>query len=198
VDAPAGSAALAAAEAYAYQAQEAIRAVPADLPAFAQMLRFLAAIDEPPLPPKANIGVVDDGSDAMGEALNLMARHNLLFQLIPAADPKYNLNISRIPKGISPYEFAMQIRHDLTDEKRLLRLFGSSVVLARLTGDKKRTRVHLLNYGKAPVKGLRVRVLGAYPKGKLAAGELEAYTVEEGATEFTIKQLTIYEVVDLF
>ena len=29
----------------------------------------------------------------MGEVLNLMARHNLLFRVIPAADPKYDLNI---------------------------------------------------------------------------------------------------------
>jgi hypothetical protein len=75
-------------------------------------------------------------------------------------------------------------------------------VLVRLTGDGKQARVHFLNYGKAAVKGLRVRVSGAYPKGKLSAYEhphdaLEDYTVEDKATEFSIPELGTYAVVDL-
>jgi hypothetical protein len=47
-----------------------------------------------------------------------------------------------------------------------------------------------------------VRVLGAYAQGKLAAFEhpveaLEEYSVEDGATEFTIPVLGAYAVVDL-
>ena len=156
----------------------------------------------------ANIGVIDDGSDTMAEVLNLMARHNLLFHVIPAPDSKYDLNIrlgtAEYPKEdlADPYAFAMQIRHRLTDEKRLLRLYGSNVVLARLTGDGGQARVHLLNYGKSTVKGLRVRVLGSYPRGKLAAfgrekAELQDYGVQEGATEFTIPEMGSYAVIDL-
>jgi hypothetical protein len=201
-DAPAGSAALAAAEAFAYGAGAAIRAAPEDLDAFARMLRFLGEIDQPRLPVMANIGVIDDGSDTMAEVLNLLARHNLLFHVIPAADPKYDLNIRLVPEAANPYEFAMQIRRDLTDEKRLLRIYGSNVVLVRLTGDASQARVHLLNYGKATVKGLRVRVLGSYPQGKLSAFEhphaaLEDYNVQDGATEFTIPGIGTYAVVDL-
>jgi hypothetical protein len=201
-DAPAGSAALAAAEAYAYGVETAIRVAPEDLAPFAGMLKFLGEIDQPRLPVMANIGVIDDGSDTMAEVLNLLARHNLLFQVIPAADLKYDLNISSVPKAADPYEFAMQVRHQLTDEKRLLRIYGSNVVLARLTGDAAQARLHLLNYGKGAVKGLRVRVLGAYPQGKLSAYEhsraaLEDYTVEDGATEFTIPEMGSYAVVDL-
>lgn len=207
-DAPAGSAALAAAEAFAYGVDAAIRAAPQDLPAFARMLRFLAEIEQPPLPVKANIGVIDDGSDAMGEVLNLMARHNLLFHVIPAPDPKYDINI-RLGAGeytaedaADPYEFAMKIRRRLTDEKRLLRIYGSNVVLARLTGEGSRARIHLLNYGEAAVRGLRVRLLGSYREGKLAAFEhpgatLRDYTVEDNATEFTIPEMGSYAVVDL-
>jgi hypothetical protein len=207
-DAPAGSAALAAAEAYAYGVEAAIRAAPEDLAPFASMLKFLGEIDQPRLPVMANIGVIDDGSDTLAEVLNLMARHNLLFHVIPAADSKYTLNVrlgtAEYPaeEAANPYEFAMKIRRRLTDEKRLLRTYGSTVVLARLTGEGKQARVHLLNYGKASVKVLRVRVLGSYEHGKLAAFEhpgaaLEEYSVQDGATEFTIPEMGTYAVVDL-
>ena len=201
-DVPKRRAMLAAAEAFAYGVHAAVRASPEDLPAFGRMRRFLAGLDRPPLPVMANIGVIDDGSDTMGEVLNLMARHNLLFRIIPAEDSRYDLNIRNTADAADPYRFAMNLRHRLTDEKRLLRIYGSSVVLARLTGDREHVRVHLLNYGDAPVSGLRVRVLGSYPHGSLAAFDLPQasladYTVEDGATEFTIPEITIYAVVDL-
>jgi hypothetical protein len=200
--APTGSAALAAAEAFAYAADAAIRAAPEDVTAFAHMLRFLGEIDRPRLPVRANIGVIDDGSDTMSEVLNLLARHNLLFHVIPVSDSRYDLNIRNVPEAADPYEFAMKVRRDLTDEKRLVRVFGSNVVLVRLTGDGSQARVHLLNYGTATVKGLRARVLGSYPQGKLAAFEhpgaaLADYSVADGATEFTIQELGAYAVVDL-
>ena len=207
-DAPRGSAALAAAEAYAYGVEAAIRAAPEDLEAFARMLKFLGAIDRPRLPIWANIGVIDDGSELLGEVLNLMARHNLLFHVIPSPDPHYDLNIrpgageySR-EDAADPYAFAMRIRRQLTDEKRLLRIYGSNVVLARLTGGAAQARVHLLNYGNRTVKGLRVRVLGSYPQAKLAAFEhenarLADLKVTDGATEFSIPELGAYAVVDV-
>jgi hypothetical protein len=211
-DAPKGAAVLAAAEAYAYGVAAAIRAAPEDLEAFARMLKFLEDIDRPRLRVLANIGVIDDGSEAMGEVLNLMARHNLLFRVIPAPDPKYDLNI-RLGAGeytrediANPYAFAMQVRRRLTDEKRLLRLYGSNLVLARLTGEGGQARVHLLNYSKGTVKGLRVRVLGSYARGKLAAfdhekSELQDYGVQDAAdgkgTEFTIPEMGPYAVIDL-
>jgi len=201
-DAPAGSGALAAAEAFAYGIEAAIRAAPEDLQQFARMLKFLREIDRLRLPERANIGVIDDGSDTMAEVLNLLARHNLLFRVIPFADPKYDLNIRNVPEAANPYEFAMKTRRVLTDEKRLLRIYGSNLVLVRLTGDASQARVHLLNYGKAAVKGLRVRVLGSYAQRKLAAfahpGEaLEDYNLQDGATEFTIPEMGPYAVVDL-
>ena len=207
-DTPAGSAAIAAAEAFAYGAEAAIRAAPEDLAPLARMLKFLAAIDQPRMLVMANIGVIDDGSDTMAEVLNLMARHNLLFHVIPAADPKYDLNICLgtpdypTAEAQNPYAFAMKIRHRLTDEKRLLRIYGSNVVLARLSGDASAARVDLINYGRNPVKGLRVRVLGSYKHGTLAAfghpsAELEDYAAQDGATEFTIPEMGAYVLVNL-
>jgi len=203
-----GSAALAAAEAFAYGVEAAVHAAPEDLGRFARMLKFLSEIDRPRLPVMANIGVIDDGSDLMGEVLNLMARHNLLFHVIPAPDPKYELNIrlgtSEYTKeeAADPYQFTIKIRHELTDEKRLLRIYGSNVVLARLSGDGRAARVHLLNYGGHTVKGLRVRVLGSYQHARLAAfedenGGLRDYSVQDGATEFTVPEIGVYAVVDL-
>src|ERR1035441_384727 len=83
-DAPPDSAALAAADALASGVEAAIRAVPGDLAPFARMLRFLGQIGQPRLPVMANIGVIDDGSDTLAEVLNLLARHNLLFHVIPS------------------------------------------------------------------------------------------------------------------
>jgi len=201
-DATPDSAALAAAEAFAYGVEAAIGSAPEDLASFARMLKFLGEIARPRLPVMANIGVIDDGSDTMAEVLNLLARHNLLFHVIPSADPKYDLNIRLVPEAANPYEFAMKVRRDLTDEKRLLRIYGSNVVLARLTGNASHARVDLLNYGKAAVKGLRVRVLGSYAQGKLAVfahpgAALEDYSAQDGATEFTIPEIGTYAVADL-
>ena len=203
-DVPKGSAALAAAEASTYGVDSSIRAAPGDLQALGEMLRFLGAMGQTQSPPRANIGVIDDGSEAMGEVLNLLARHNLLFQVIPSPDAQYDLTIRLGAGGFTkediadPYDFAMKMRRRLTDEKRLVRIYGSNVVLVRLTG----TRVHLLNYGQSVVRGLRVRVLGDYKQGKLAAfghpdAALADYSVEDGATEFTIPELGVYAVVDL-
>ena len=210
-DVPAGSAALAAAEASAYGVEAVIRARPEDLAPFARMLAFLGEIDPSrlPAPPvMANIGIIDDGSDTMAEVLNLLSRHNLLFRVIPSPDPKYDLNIRlgtpEYPEkaAADPYAFAIDIRHRLTDEKRLVRIYGSNVVLLYLTGDAKSARAHLLNYGQGHVKGLRVRVLGSYRAGKLSAFEhpnasLEDYSMADGAVEFTIPEMGTYAVVDL-
>jgi hypothetical protein len=62
----------------------------------------------------------------------------------------------------------------------------------------------LLNYAGAArkVDGLRVRVLGSYPKHQVAAAgspgeELLDYTVDKDATEFTLPELKTFAVIDL-
>jgi len=207
-DAPWRRAVLAAAEAYAYGIEAVIHPEPRDLPAFGRMLAFLAGMESADLPALANIGIVDDGSRATGEVLNLLARRNLLAHVVTAPDPKYELNVrigsKEYPKdqATDPDAFASLIRRKLTDEKRLLRVYGSDVVLGRLTGDATRVRVHLINYGGGKVEGLRIRVRGAYAHGTLAAynvkdAALMDYATADGGTEFTIPEMDVYAVIDL-
>jgi hypothetical protein len=201
-------AALAAAEAFANGVDAAVHLDPRELAAFGKMQAFLRAVEIPPLPVMANIGLVDDGSDQTGEVMNLMARRNLLFRVVPSGDPNCDLNVQIGTPEFSkddaadPFAFATLVRKKLTDEKRLVRLYGSDVVLARMNGDATRVRVHLINYGGGKVDGLRVRVRGEYAQGKLAAfgiqnAALADYGVADGGTEFTIPSMNVYAVVDL-
>lgn len=207
-DVPWRRSALAAAEAYVYGADAVVHPDPHDLSAFGQMLAFLKSIDQPAMPVMANIAIIDDGSDETGEVLNLLSRRNLLYRIVSTPDPKCDLNVQigtkEFPKeeALDPAAFATLVRQKLTDEKRLLRIFGSEVVLGRLNGDGGRLRVHLLNYGGGKVDGLRVRVLGTYQHGTLAAfgvknPALTDYELADGGTEFTIPEMSVYAVVDL-
>ena len=207
-DTPWRRAVLAAAEAYANGVAIVIHPDARDLASFGKMLAFLRSIDGPARPAMANIGIVDDGSNETAEVLNLMARRNLLFRVVPAADPRYDLNVQIGSKDFpreqasNPFAFANLVRQKLTDDKRLLRLYGSDVVLGRLNGDASQVRVHLINYGGGKVDGLRVRVRGEYARATVAAFEvpdarLTDYAVSEGGTEFTIPAMNVYAVVDL-
>jgi hypothetical protein len=199
---------LAAAEAYAYGVEAVVHADARDLAAFGRMLVFLRSIDRPAMPVLANIGITDDGSAQTGEVLNLLARRNLLFQVVRAPDPKYDLNVQigtkEYPKSAAanPAAFAVLVRQKLGDEKRLLRVYGTDVVIGRLTGDERNARLHLINYGGSKVEGMRVRVRGDYAHGSVAAfgtgnATLTDYSVANGATEFTIPEMDVYAVIDL-
>ncbi|HZT30472.1 MAG TPA: hypothetical protein VFA33_11340 [Bryobacteraceae bacterium] len=206
-DVPADKAALAAAEAFAYGANAAVHVAgdPAD---FSAMLRFLKGLGDASMPVLANFGIIDDGSETTAEVLNLMARRNLLFRVVPAPDPKLDLNVRigspEYPKADAedPYSFAQKLRGDLGDAKRLLRIYGSEVVIGHLTGGEGHVRVHLLNYGRRRVEGMRVRVRGAYAHAVIAdSGVKDAmladFGASEGGTEFTIPAISTYAVVDL-
>jgi hypothetical protein len=207
-DVPWRRSALAAAEAYVYAVDAVVHPEPRDLTAFGKMLAFLKSIDQPAMPVMANIAIIDDGSDETGEVLNLLSRRNLLYHIVRAPDPNYDLNVQigtkDFPKeeALDPSAFATLVRQRLTDEKRYLRIYGSEVVLGKLNGDGQRLRVHLINYGGGKVDGLRVRVLGSYQHGKLAAfgtanPALTDYAQTNGGTEFTIPEMLEYAVVDL-
>ena len=205
---PAGKAALAAAEAFAYGADAVLKIDPADLGSLGAMLTFLEGLPAADLPPAADLAVVDDGSDITGEVMNLLARRNLLFQVVQAPSPRFRINIAvgstTYPRedAADPSAFALKIRRQLTDEERSLRVYGSEVVIARLTGDATRIRVHLLNYGGREIEGLRIRLRGAYRNGQAyvaGAGRLplEDHVVAEGSTEFSVPRITTYAVIDL-
>jgi hypothetical protein len=207
-DVPKGKSALAAAEAFVYRAEAAIHADPADVEEFGRMQAFLRHIDGTVLQPLANIGVVDDGSEQTGEVLNLLARRNLLFRIVRKPDPGLDLNVTigsqEFPKraAADPYAFAVLVRQKLTDRKRLVRIYGSDVVIAAMDGDGMRARVHLLNYSGRKVEGLRVQIRGAYSRGAVAVFGIERatlsdYAVSGDSTEFTIPEMNAYAVADL-
>ena len=107
--------------------------------------------------------VVDDGSAVTGEVMNLLARRNLLFQVVQtpsaAISGQHPDRHARIPakEAADPSAFAQKIRRQLTDERRALRIYGSEVVIGRLTADAGRARLHLINYGGREIEGLRIR-----------------------------------------
>jgi hypothetical protein len=207
-DLPAGKGTLAAAEAFAYGADAVLKIDPADAAGVATMMTALEALPAANLPPIADLGLVDDDSPITGEVMNLLARRNLLYQVVKVPSPRLRLNIvmgSReypVADAADPSAFALKIRRQLTDEQRSLRVYGSEVVIARLTGDAARLRLHLINYGGREIEGLRVRVRGAYGAGDAwvaAAGRVSLldHVAADGATEFSLPRMGTYAVVDL-
>jgi hypothetical protein len=207
-DVPAGKAALAAAEVFAYGADVVFKIDPADLGSLGGMLTFLGALPPVDLPALSDFAIVDDGSAITGEVMNLLARRNLLFEIVQSPSPRFPLTI-RIgtpeyarEDATDPSAFAQKIRGQLTDERRSLRVYGSEVVICRLTAEAGRARLHLINYGGREIEGLRIRLRGSYGDGEVhvaGAGRLalEDRVVSGGATEFTIPRIATYAVVDL-
>jgi hypothetical protein len=204
-------AALAAAEAFAWGANAWIKSDAAGLKPLGEMLALLAKAEPSDLPPVADFAFVDDGSATAGEVMNLMIRYNLLFRPVRAPDRNFKLNVRLgskeypLDQAKNPGGMAHIVRADLTDEKRSLRIYGTSVVVGRLLAAGGRARVHLINYDGASrrVNGMRVRVSGQFPKHQLAAAgspeeELLDYEVLPDATEFTLPELKTYAVVDLW
>jgi hypothetical protein len=207
-DVPRGTAALAAAEAFAYGANVTLKIDRADAGSLTAMLTFLKGVPSVDLPAIADLAVVDDGSAITGEVMNLLSRRNLLFQPVRAPSNRFRINVAvgtpAYPReeAANPSAFALKIRRELGDEQRALRIYGSEVVIGRLTGDATRIRLHLLNYGAREIEGLRVRIRGAYGTGTVyVAGsdrlQLQDQVVADGSTEFSLPSITTYAVIDL-
>ena len=203
-----GQASLAIAEAFAYQADALLKIDPADLEAAGRMLAFLRTLPGAAQSPIADIGFIDDGSAASSEVMNLLTRRNLLFRLVSAPGSQFRVNIklgsNDYPRGEAsdPNAFALKVRRQLGDENRTLRLYGTELVIARLTGDAVHSQLHLLNYSGREVEGLRVRLKGKYSRPKLKAfgidqAEIEDFVVSEGTSEFTLPRLSVYALIDL-
>src|SRR3989440_8411586 len=172
------------------------------------MLKFLEALSSVDLPPVSDLAIVDDGSPITGEVMNLLARRNLLFDVVQAPSPRYRINIRigtpEYPReeAADPAAFTLRIRRQLTDDQRALRVYGSEVVICRLTAGAGRARLHLINYGGREIEGLRIRLRGAYRDGQAhvaGAGRLslQGQSVASEATEFSLPRLTTYAVIDL-
>jgi hypothetical protein len=207
-DVPAGKGALAAAEAFAYGADAVMKIDPADLGKVGEMLTFVRALPTLDLPPVADFAVVDDGSPLTGEVMNLLSRRNLLFSVVSSPDARFPINVAMgtaaypAAEAADPNAFALKIRRQVTDERRSVRIYGSEVVICRLTSGGGHSRLHLLNYGGREIQGLRVHVRGAYRPGDAqvaGAGRmpLDDFAVADDATEFSIPRLLTYAVIDL-
>ena len=215
---PTGSALLAAAEAFAFGADAILNPDPADVQELSKLLRFLKSVDQPQLPAMANIGVVDDKSPAMDEVLNMLTRRNLLYRVVAAPDRKLDLTVQLGTKDFpresaqNPSDFAARVRAKLDDDRRLVRLYGTSTTIAQLTGDGKRARLHLLSYtvggrgGRGAAGGgqsIRVRLLGRYRPVKFAgfgaANDAMLADVEDlgKTTEFSVPAFQTYAIIDL-
>jgi len=205
---PAGRGALAAAEAVAYGAHAVLQIDPADLEAVGAVMSLADSVSETTLPAIADIAVVDDGTAATGEVMNLLARRNLLFAIVKTPSSRYPINIALgtreypVEDASDPSAFALKVRRQLTDDKRSLRVFGSEVVVCRFLSDGSHARVYLINYGGREIQGLRVHLRGTF-RGSDAqvAGvgpvALEDQSAASDATEFSLPRLTTYAVVDL-
>ena len=212
---PAGAAPLAAAEAFTFNASAILDPDPADVEELGKMLQFLKAHDQPALPSMANIGVVESDSPLMGEVLNLLTRRNLLYRVVAEPDPGLDVTVRLgseefpLAAAADPSQFAAQVRAKLGDDKRLVRLYGTSTAIARLTGDGNKARLYLLNYrpgrggrGGGNLPSVRVRVRGRYqPRfaGYGAAPDAALTDIEhvEGATEFWVPNFMILAIIDL-
>jgi hypothetical protein len=205
---PAGKGALAAAEVFAYAADAVLTVDPVDLRNVGSMMAFFESLPPLDLPAVVDIGVIDDGTPVTGEVMNLLARRNLLFDVVKDPSRSFAVNIRIGSAGYpreeaaDPSAFAQKIRAQLTDERRSIRVYGSEVVVCRLTASGTAARLHLLNYGGRDIEGLRVRVRGTYRSGEahvFGAGRLplQDQLVDDGATEFTLPRLGAYAVVDL-
>ena len=205
---PAGKATLALAETFAYNADAVLKIDPADVTSAGSMMAFLDTVPALDLPAVGDFGVVDDGTPVTAEVMNLLARRNLLFAVEKAASTRYRINVAVGSAGYSreeaadPSTFAQKVRNQLTDDQRSLRIYGSEVVIGRLTSDGKRARLHLVNYGGREIDGLRVRVRGPYQSGDAyIAGSGKAALVDptsaDGAMEFSLPKIGTYAVVDL-
>jgi hypothetical protein len=219
---PAGSAPLAAAEAFTFNVDAILNPEAADLPELGKLLRFLKTQDQPPLPAMANIGIVDDHSPLMDEVLNMLTRRNLLYRVVPAPDRHLDVTVQLGTKDFpkesaeNPSDFAARVRAKLGDDNRLVRLYGASTIIAHLTGDGKHARLYLLSYGRARGggggagqggggggQGLRIRVLGRYQPSKFAAygaaADAKLTDVENpgNTTEFSLPAFAICATIDL-
>jgi hypothetical protein len=203
-----GAAALAAAEAFAYDVDALVMVEPSDLESFASMLRFFEAQPPESGADVAQVGVVDDGSDDIEDVMALLSRRNLLFRPLAAPSPRFRINVrlgsKDYPRAAArdPNELAHRIRGLIGDDHRLVRIYGTEAVICRVTRAGSRLRVRLINYGGGVRDGLRIRVLGAFPRASAVSdaqgsAALTDHVVAGGVTEVTMPPMRVSAILDL-
>jgi hypothetical protein len=109
----------------------------------------------------------------------------------------------------NPVEFAARVRAKLGDDNRLVRLYGTGTVIARLAGDGRRVRLYLLAFDRAgrrqadDLQAIRVRLLGRYQPAKFAAygaapdAALTDLRHVGNTTEFSVPTFNTIAIIDL-
>ncbi len=208
---PRGAAPLAAAEAFAY-GLDAVVLTPTsdDVGELGSLLRFLRAQNQPQWKPLANIGVVDDGSPAMGGALNALTSRNLLYRVIPKPQRHFDLIVrpgsTDFPRDVvaHPSDFAARVREKLGDAKPLVRVSGTSTAVVRLVGNDPFERLFVLSYSRNHLQsGVRISLRDRYqPIAQAfyrvqAGGRLTDIGQVEQRTEFTLPTFSTIAIIDL-
>jgi hypothetical protein len=202
---------VAAAEAFAFNVDAILNPDAADLDELGRLLAFLKTHARPASPAIADVGVVDDGSPQWGEVLNLLTRRNLLYRVVPRGDRSLAVTVEAGASGFprdsltNPSDFAARVREALGDDRRSVRIYGTSTVIARLTGDQDRLRLHLVSYSRnRNQSSIRVRLLGRYQPASVAAFGAPADAAltdlrhpDNTATEFSVPAFNTIAVVDL-
>jgi hypothetical protein len=158
----------------------------------------------------------------MDEVLNMLTRRNLLYRVLSAPDRSLDLTVQLgskdFPKesALDPSDFAARVREKLGDDRRLVRLYGASTVIAHLTGDGKHARLFLLSHTRGTGRNrgqgqgwgeggqyIRVRLLGRYEPVKFAGfGAAEGAQLIDlqhpgNTTEFSVPFFNTLAVIDL-
>jgi hypothetical protein len=208
---PAGASLIAAAEAFTFGVDAIMNPDAADLEELGRLLAFLKTRSRPVLPAIADVGVVDDGSPQMGEVLNLLTRRNLLYRVVPRGDRTLGVTVEAgtplFPRDAltNPNDFAARVREALGDDRRSVRVFGTSTVILRLTGDETRRRLHLVSYSRNRSQpSIRIRLLGRFQPASVAAfgappdaDVTDLRHPDNAATEFSVPAFNTIAVVDL-
>jgi hypothetical protein len=200
---------IAASEGFTFGAPTYLRVNPGDQKKVESLLSFFKSVgDAATLKPAANIAVIDNRSPLLPEVLNLLTRRNLLYRVVAAPDPSADLNVQigspefPVTLAQNPSAFADEVRKKLTDRKRLMRIYGSEVVLGRLLTGGDQARVQLLNYTTQRVENVRVRLRGSYAVTRFAVYGVDGaapadVVVTAGSTEFTVPAMGVTAVIDL-
>jgi len=186
------------AEGFSTGVKLALQTAPEQKADFDKMHEFLRQIPDGPSQPWVNFTVSDDGSFQAGEVMNMLSRRSIGFRVAPKGD--YALTA----KMTNAYEAMQEIREKLSDDRRVLRLFGSELTLAVAAREGNRVRLHLVNYGQRPVDHLRLRVQGRFRQQSIktylyggVAAKLMDFEAGKDFTEFTLETLGPYGVIDL-
>ena len=207
---PAGASLLAAAEAFTFGVEAIVNPDAADLEELGRLLAFLNTNVRTAMPAIADVGVVDDGSPAIAEVLNMLTRRNLLYRVVAKGDRSLGVTVDvgmpAFPRNAlaNPSDFAARVREALGDDRRSVRVYGSSTVIAHLMGDDTRARLHLLSYSRNRSEAsIRVRLLGRYRAPSVAAfgtrdgAALTDVRQEDAATEFSVPAFNTIAIVDV-